>query len=216
MDDSIVQREKGKHLNDIEIAKILGLSKAGKSQREIANLMHCSQKPIQNALINYDFKTFQGRNARREYKRKTTKREDRYIKRVLKQNHDLPLKYIANKIDSNISESTLRRRRSEAGLNSYVAAVKPGLRDENVAARLQWALHYKDWTVEDWKKVIWSDESSVWVGANHRQWTIRPKGERLNLKYVKKSFKSVQVKVIVWRYFTDDTHSRMLNTCRIW
>ena len=161
MNDDTAQRERGKHLNNVEIAKILGLAKAGKSQREIARLMHCTQKPVQNALTNYDFETFQGRDPRREYKRKTTKREDRYIERVLKQNHSIPLKDITNKIDPNISESTLQRRRSEAGLNSYIAAVKPGLRPENVAARLEWALRYKDWTVEDWKKVIWSDESSI-------------------------------------------------------
>ena len=28
-------------------------------------------------------------------------------------------------------------------------------------ARLQFALRYKDWTIEDWKNVIWSDETSV-------------------------------------------------------
>jgi len=57
--------------------------------------------------------------------------------------------------------------------------------------------------VEDWKKVIWSDESSIWIGVNpRRQWVIRPKGERLNPKYVKKTFKSAQVKIMVWACFT--------------
>ena len=55
-------RTSGQHLNDIEIAKVLGLAKADKSQQEIARLMHCSQKSIQNALTNYDFETFQGHN----------------------------------------------------------------------------------------------------------------------------------------------------------
>ena len=34
------------------------------------------------------------------------------------------------------------------------------------------------------------------------QYVIRSSGERLNLKYVKKTFKSAQVKVIVWECFT--------------
>jgi len=203
MTENQAPRTKGQHLNDIEIAKVLGLNKGGKSLREIASLMHCTPKPIRNALANYDFDTFQGRDTRREYKRKTTKREDRYIERALKQNFDVPLRDITNIIDSEISEKTLRRRRSEAGLESYVAAVKPGLRSVNVAARLEWALRYKNWTVEDWKKVIWSDESSIWIGANpRRQWVIRPQGQRLNPRYVKKSFKSAQVKVMVWGCFT--------------
>jgi hypothetical protein len=79
MTDAHGLRTSGQHLNDIEIAKVLGLAKGGKSQREIARLMHCSQKPIHNALANYDFDTFQGHDQRREYKRKTTVHEDQYI-----------------------------------------------------------------------------------------------------------------------------------------
>jgi hypothetical protein len=70
---------------------------------------------------------------------------------------------------------------------------------------LEWANKYKDWTVEDWKRVIWSDESSMWVGVSpRRQWVIRPPGERLNPKYVKKTFKDVHIKVMVWACFTGD------------
>ena len=205
MSENEPKRVKRQHLTDVDIGKILGLDKAEKSQREIADIMGCSRKAVQQTLANYEFETFQGRNARWEYKRKTTEREDRYIERVIKQNYDIPLKDITNLVDPEISVSTVRRRRLEAGLNSYVAAVKPGLRVENVKARLQWGLRYKDWMVEDWKKVIWSDESSIWIGANpRRQWVIRPQGERLNPKYVKKSFKSAQVKVMVWACFTGD------------
>jgi Transposase/DDE superfamily endonuclease len=203
--DKQPERDKGKHLTDVDIGKILGLAKALMPQRTIATLMKCSQKAVQHTLATYLFETFQGRNPRREYKRKTTKREDRYIERVLKQNPFTPLRDITNLIDSNISHQTIMRRRSEADLESYVAVVKPGLRPENIAKRLEWALKYKDWTVEDWKKVIWSDESSIWIGVNpHRQWVIRPKGERLNPKYVKKSFKSERVKIMVWGCFTGE------------
>lgn len=59
--------------------------------------------------------------------------------------------------------------------------------------------------MDDWKRVIWSDETSVWIGVNpRRQWVIRPEGERLNPKYVKKSFKSQRVKAMVWGCFTGD------------
>jgi hypothetical protein len=160
------EHKPGKHLSDIEIAEILALDKVKIFQRQIASLLKCSRKAVQDALTTYRFETFQGRNPRREYKRKTTEREDRYIERALKQNNLLPLRDITNIIGLPISENTVRRRRSEAGLGSYIAAEKPGLRAENVAKRLEWALKYKDWTVEDWKRIIWSDESSIWIGVN--------------------------------------------------
>ena len=55
----------------------------------------------------------------------------------------------------------VRRRRSERGFGNYVAAEKPRLRNENVAKGLEWAMKYKDWT-----RVIWSDESGIWIGVN--------------------------------------------------
>jgi len=53
--------------------------------------------------------------------------------------------------------------------------------------------------------VIWSDESSLKVGVNpRRQWVIRPKGEKLNPKYVKKTFKGERVTVMVWACFSGE------------
>jgi len=79
----------------------------------------------------------------------------------LKQNDLLPLCDITNIIELPISERTVPYCRSEAGLRSYIAAKKPGLWHENVIKRLEWIIKYKDWTVEDWKCIIWSDESSI-------------------------------------------------------
>jgi hypothetical protein len=195
----------GEHLSDIHIAMILALDKVSIPQRKIASLIKTSRTAVQRALTTYNFETFQGRNPRRDYQRKTTKREDRYIERALKQYESTPLRDITNIVGLPVSETTIRRRRSESGLGSYIAAEKPGLRIENIAKRLEWAEKYKNWTVEDWKRVIWSDESSIWIGANpRRQWVIRPPGERLNPKYVKKTFKSAQVKVMVWACFTGE------------
>src|SRR5277367_222649 len=131
MADSTDERQPKQRLTDIDIGKILGLAKALIPQRQIASLMKCSQKAVQHALATYLFETFQGRNPRREYKRKTTERDDRYIERALKQYTSTPLRDITNIIGLPISMTTLRRRRSEAGLASCVAAEKPGLSAQN-------------------------------------------------------------------------------------
>src|SRR5579859_5424429 len=205
MDDSSTIRRQGQHLSDVDIGKILGLGKAELPQRQIVSLMKCSQNAVKHALHNYSFETFQGRQPRRDYKRKTTEREDRYIERALKQHYSLPLHDITNIIGLPISRWTVVRRRDSAGLGSYIATQKPGLRPENIEKRLEWAMRYKDWTVEDWKRVIWSDESSLKVGVTpRRQWVIRPKGEKLNPKYVKKTFKGDCVTVMVWACFTGE------------
>ncbi len=45
------------------------------------------------------------------------------------------------------------------GLNSCVALRKPLISEANRKKRLQFAREHKDWTLEQWKKVIRSDES---------------------------------------------------------
>src|SRR5579871_3127185 len=127
-----VMRKVRQHLSDIDIAKILTLDKVLIPQREITSLVKCSQKVVEDALANYLFEMFSGQKPRREYKCKTTDHEDRYIKCALKQNDSLPLHDITNIIGLPISERTVRRRRSEAGLGSYIVAEKPRLREENV------------------------------------------------------------------------------------
>src|SRR5579859_696609 len=124
-------RNLGEHLSYIDIAKILALGKVCIPQRKIASLLNCSKHAVQHALTTYLFETFQGRNPRRKYQRKTTEHEDQYIEEALKQNDSLPLRDITNIIGLPISETTVRRRQSESGLGSYVAAEKSILRDIN-------------------------------------------------------------------------------------
>jgi len=184
-----VQHSAGKHLSDIYIAMILALDKVSISQWQIAALIKTSRTAVQHTLQTYTFETFQELNQRGEYRRKTTRCEDRYIERALKQNDSIPLCDITNIVRERglpVLEATVWRRRSEPGLCSYVAAKKPGLRIENIAKTLQWARQYKDWTVDNWKCVIWSDESSIWIRVNsRRQFVISPAAEKYNPKVCK-------------------------------
>ena len=70
-----------------------------------------------------------------------------------------------------VSTSTALRILHKHGLNSVKPTTKPGLNLEQRAARLAFCLAHQDWTLEDWKKVIWSDETSVILG--HRRGSIR-------------------------------------------
>ncbi|KAH7558222.1 Transposase [Bipolaris maydis] len=66
-----------------------------------------------------------------------------------------------------ISASTVWRVLRAAGYRKTKPTRKPGLTQEMRSARLKWALEHKDWTLEDWKNVIWTDETSVVI--NHRR-----------------------------------------------
>jgi hypothetical protein len=64
-----------------------------------------------------------------------------------------------------ISASTVYRVLIAEGYSVCKRTIKPGLTAENMKARLVFCLEHKDWTLEDWKRVIWSDETSVQMGG---------------------------------------------------
>ncbi|KAK1791249.1 hypothetical protein P4O66_013265 [Electrophorus voltai] len=58
----------------------------------------------------------------------------------------------------NCTERRVRNRLLEAGLKSCKARKKPFINEKQRRARLKFAKDHKDWTVEDWSKVVFSDE----------------------------------------------------------
>lgn len=61
----------------------------------------------------------------------------------------------------NISATTVWRVLKKAGFKKTKPTRKPGLTQKMRAERLQWCKDHEQWTLEDWKNVIWSDETSV-------------------------------------------------------
>jgi hypothetical protein len=60
-----------------------------------------------------------------------------------------------------ISATTVWRVLRNAGLKKTKPTRKPGLTDRMRAERLNWCLEHQHWTLEDFKNVIWTDETSV-------------------------------------------------------
>ena len=72
----------------------------------------------------------------------------------------------------------MRRRLDKAGLYGRVARKKPLVTDRHKKVRLAWAKERKNWTTEDWNRVVWSDESKFDLfGSDGRVYIRRRKGE---------------------------------------
>uniref|UniRef100_A0A3Q3KA92 Transposase Tc1-like domain-containing protein n=1 Tax=Monopterus albus TaxID=43700 RepID=A0A3Q3KA92_MONAL len=94
-------------------------------------------------------------------KRKTTPRDDAYL---IRESVKDPRKTSdALKVDLKekgieVSSSTVRRRLLEVGRKAYRPVKKQLLTKAMKVKRYKWALKYKNWTKEDWRKVLFSDE----------------------------------------------------------
>src|SRR5579859_6472101 len=190
-------------LNDIQIAKCLTLDRDGKTQQEIADELGCNQSIVQRTLKHYSYETFTGRDQTHGRPRKMTEADDRHLTIIAKRNYNLPLRDITNLSGLPISIKTATRRLKEVDLVSWYKYYKPYLSKEHKQARLEWAHKYENWTIEDWKKVVFSDECLMHVGVDsHRQRVLRPPGTALEERYLQPTFKSNRVTIMIWGCFS--------------
>uniref|UniRef100_A0A087X440 Transposase Tc1-like domain-containing protein n=1 Tax=Poecilia formosa TaxID=48698 RepID=A0A087X440_POEFO len=114
--------------------------------------------------------------------RKTSKRQDRLLKVFQLRDWTTSSAKLAQEWQQagvSASACTVRQRLLEQGLVSRRAAKKPLLSRKNIRDRLIFCKRYREWTAEDWGKVIFSDESPFRLfGTSGKQLDRRRRGER--------------------------------------
>ena len=84
-------------------------------------------------------------------------------------------------------------------MKSAVKAKKPLLTKRHRKERLDFALAHQDWTVEDWKTVVWSDETKInRLGSDGRIWVWKKSGEALSDRLVKETKKFGGGSLMMW------------------
>ena len=103
-----------------------------------------------------------------------------------------------------MSTFNVRRRLSETGLHGRIAVKKPLLRKQNNVKRVQWAKTHKDWTIEQWNKVFWADESKFEIFRSNRTvyvwWRV---SEKAAIPCITPTVKYERDSVMVWGSFTN-------------
>jgi transposase len=64
------------------------------------------------------------------------------------------------KSKKSLCADTIRQALHKTGLRSCITSKKPVLNTTHMANRLTWALEHRHWTVNQWRRVLWSDEST--------------------------------------------------------
>lgn len=68
---------------------------------------------------------------------------------------------------------------------------------------MEFANRYKDWTVEEWKRVLWSDESKFNLcNSDGNAYVRRPMNQRYNPRYTKGTIKYGGGNIMVWGAFS--------------
>ena len=68
---------------------------------------------------------------------------------------------------------------------------------------MDFALAHKDWTLEDWKRVVWSDETKInRIGSDGRKWVWKRAGEQLSPRLVEETVKVGGGHLMFWGCMT--------------
>ena len=167
---------------------IMRMVKAGMKQSYVAATFKVSKKIVSKIVKKENSKSKQViKKQGPKFKYNTA--AVRILGRILVKNNTKPLHFTVSEPKENykykLSARTVRRYAYRISLRNFAAVSKPFLSTRHVKARKQWANMHKQWDIDQWGKVAFSDEStfivkptslrkSVWRKVGDRYKTINP------------------------------------------
>src|SRR5277367_710223 len=89
--------------------------------------------------------------------------------------------FINNILPNPVTPQTVRNALKHSGFRSVVKQKQPLLKLQHRKEHLKFAKCYENWTVEDFKRVLWSDETKInRIGSDGRVYTWKKTGESLS------------------------------------
>lgn len=165
------------------VSAIVALLEDGRDQCYIANRFRVSRSTVQRVYARFRETDSYTRRPGTGPRRKTSNRDDRFIVTSSLRNRRLSAVQIRNHLQHvrnvNVSERTVRRRLNEAGLASRRPAIGPELTREHRLNRMQFARDHQNWNENDWRRVLFTDESRFCLRSpDGRERVWRRGGER--------------------------------------
>ena len=81
----------------------------------------------------------------------------------------------------------------------------------HIYQRLVFAQKYREWSAEDWERIIWTDESTFEIGKNLRQVRVwRTANERYSSNCIVPTFKSGRTSLMIWGAFARGQKSKLV------
>lgn len=162
------------HVPDAERWHIIKLSIQKHSQRAITSTIGRPLKTVNTIIQAY---RDEGRISEASHPCRpcsTTDDKDRLIMAAASQDLFQTAAQICD-IGVDVHVSTVRCQLTEVSMRGRVAAQKPLLNQAQKTTRLQFAQAHKNWTPDDWARVIFTDESAFSTKQNQgrRVWRMR-------------------------------------------
>jgi len=171
-------------LTTVERAAIITLHGVGWTGRDIAQEIHCSEITVALWLQRWK-ETRSLDDAERSGRPRCTDEEtDVALEECADEKKRTVPKAIKKELQLDCSARTIRRRLDEVGLHGRIGRTEYVFEERDLQRRLSFAEGYGDWSVDDWDRVIFSDETHIEVYGRRCVWVQRPVGAAFDPQYL--------------------------------
>ena len=154
-----------RHMTKEERLRAVGMAEAGRSCKAIARYFGRAPKTIRELLAKWrrTGAVIHGNCGR--IRRQTSRRADRRLVRLARGNRTLPASLLRliweekGHLGQLLSSQTIRKRLRESGLRSRRMRKRMRLSPAHVASRERWAMQRAHWRMQQWRRVVFTDES---------------------------------------------------------
>ena len=162
-----------KELDALTKGKIAGQAAVGATPTQISQILNVPRTTIQSVLKRLKTTPLEVNKPRSGRPSIVTPRATRSLLRQVKSNPKIKWNELKSATGLNFDRTTLARTLRTHGIFHWQALKRPKLTPKIAELRLTWAQKHENWTVEQWAKVIWSDEASVARGLGRgREWVF--------------------------------------------
>lgn len=192
-------RRRNQELSPYQRGLLVGAASAGASAAKISKTTNLSISTVRYTLFT-DSSRHNGASKSRPGRPKAlSERDERHLLRVVRLQPKISYSDIVEKTGLECHRKIVYRILKDHGITNWLVKKRPLLTPEVAAKRYAWCWERRDWTYDEWKLYIFSDECSVERGTGkRREWVFRTPSQKWDQEMIQPYKKGHDVSVMVW------------------
>lgn len=114
-------------------------------------------------------------------------------------------KVLKENLQVELSASRVKQILNENGLKGVIKKKKPFLSLKHQKARMEFVKKYENWTEDDWRRVVWSDETKInFFGSDGVKWGWKKGNQSYDPRILSPTVKHGGGNIMIWGCMTWD------------